>query len=300
MSRHYTLTLLVTLALAVPAGAVQPPQRVQRVQPQRAQMAPSVERWVRQLESEIDHLQEDLYYQRGSYPRGLDEQVEQASQAVTHFHQVLRRTNDPQHLMRDFEEMDQQVHQLVDRLRQSGDSWLRRQASRISYPDEQLHYVLQTRFGDAGYDSRELLARHAHTLENEAKTLLDLVDRVGRRDDAVRRAIEEFADEAEHFHQVVERGADLQHLRDDFRSVDESWRRVVNRLNQSSHGLYLRRTAENVNRVYSQIHQLLTEGQGPGVEPPQRPQRPQRVERRQGRPAVEFEIPGIGRFRIPR
>lgn len=300
MNRYYPLTLLVTLALAVPAGAVQPPQRVQRVQPQRAQMAPSVERWVRQLESEIDHLQEDLYYQRGSYPRGLDEQVEQASQAVTHFHQVLRRTNDPQHLMRDFGEMDQQVHQLVDRLRQSGDSWLRRQASRISYPDEQLHYVLQTRFGDTGSDSRELLARHAHTLENEAKTLLDLVDRVGRRDDAVRRAIEEFADEAEHFHQVVERGPDLQHLRDDFRSVDESWRRVVSRLNQSSHGLYLRRTAENVNRVYSQIHQLLTEGQGPGVEPPQRPQRPQRVERRQGRPAVEFEIPGIGRFRIPR
>lgn len=301
MHWHHPVALLVTLALAVPVFADEAPQRPHQHperQQQRGAAVPSAERWVRQLENEIDHLQEDLYYERGRYPRGLNEQVEQTSSAVAHFRQVLRRNSDQQHVLRDFEEMDRQVHQLVDTLRQSGDSWLRRQASRISYPDEQLHYVLQRRFGEPSSAPRQLLARHAHVLENEAENLREMVDRVGRRDDSLRAAIDEFADEAEHFHEVVERGADMQHLHDDFRDVDEAWHDVVDRLNRSSYGLYLRRTAQNVNRVHNQIHSLLTEGhQEAAVEAPERPRR---VERRRDRPAVEFEIPGIGRFRIPR
>lgn len=293
-----TVVTLLTLALALPASAVQPPPPGPAG---RDGGLRSANRWVQQLENELDHLQEDLYYERGNYPSGLSEQVEETSRAVAHFGQMLRRQSDRQHLMRDFQEMDRQVHRLTDRLNQSGDQWLRRQAARIRYPDEQLHYALQTISADPRTPSRELLARHAHVLESEAKSLEELVDRIGRRDDRLRDAVDDFAEEAEHFHETVEKGADIDHLRDDFRDVDEAWHRVVEYINRSAYGLYLRRNAQNVNRVHNQMHDLLTAGH----EPHQRVERDrvapeQRVEPRRERPAIEFEIPGVGRFQIPR
>lgn len=297
MNRSPSAALLVLLALATPAAAVQPPPPTSAVQPSRPSSIPSAVRWVRQLENEIEHLQEDLYYDRRSYPQQLSEQTEQASRAVAHFHQVLRRDSDREHLMRDFEEMDRQVHQLIDSLNQSGDSWLRRQASRIRYSDEQLHYVLQAANPERQAVSRELLARHAHVLESEAENLLDLVSRRHRDGDGVRDAIAQFAEEAEHFHQVVEEGADQEHLQEDFRGVDEAWHRVVDALNRSSYSFYERRLAQNVNRVHNQIHGMLSGDRTPVADAPAEPR--QRVERRGNRPAIEFEIPGIGRFTIP-
>lgn len=301
MNWNRPAAFLVMLVFAMPVGAVQPPPPAAA---ERSSSTRSVDRWVRQLESELDHLQEDLYYERGNYPAGLEDQVDQASRAVAHFRQVVRRSSDPQHLMRDFEEMDRQIHQLVDRLNQSGDSWLRRQASRIRYPDEQLHYALRTASADTRSPSRELLSRHAHVLESEARNLQELVERIGRRDDRMRDAVRDFAEEAEHFHEVVEQGADVQHLSDDFRDVDDAWHRVVDHVNRSAYGLYLRRTAQNVNRVHNQIHGMLSDGHDHRQqvqEPRQQVREPrQRVEPRRERPGIEFEIPGVGRFRIPR
>lgn len=298
------LVTLLTLAIALPAFAVQPPPPASAARNGGYRPA---ERWVQQLENELDHLQEDLYYERGNYPEGLSEQVEEVSRAVAHFRQILRGQSDRQHLMRDFQEMDRQVHRLTDRLNQSGDRWLRRQAARIRYPDEQLHYALQTLSADPRAPSRELLARHAHVLESEAKNLKELTDRVGRRDDRLRDAADDFAEEAEHFHETVEQGANIDHLRDDFRDVDEAWHRVVEYINRSAYGLYLRRNAQNVNRVHNQMHDLLTAGHEPHqrverdrVAPQQRVAPEQRVEPRRERPAIEFEVPGVGRFRIPR
>lgn len=303
--------LLLSLLAAAPAVADPPEQRsfqrpsaADRRSPESSTTA-AAERWVRQLDNEINHLQEDLFYERGDYPRGLDEQAEQASRAVAHFHHVLVRSSDRQHLMRDYQEMDRQIHQLVDLLNQSDDRWLRRQATRILYPDEQLHYVLRTASTDRQSGADELLARQAHLLEREAENLRELSDRIDHRDGRLRQAVASFADEAKHFHQVVERGADAEHLHNDFRKVDEAWHQAVERINQSAYGFYLRRTAHDVNRVHNQIHSMMTAGHETVVNPPPRPPAPptappQPVERRSGRPAIEFEIPGIGRFSIPR
>lgn len=292
MNRIISTTFLGSFCLAVVAFAV-PTQSAfaqQATSGQRSVAIRSAEQWVRQLENELDHLEEDLYYERGNYPAGLNEQIDRASRAAAHFRQVLRRTPSQQHLMRDFQEMDQAVHQLVVRLEQSNDSWLRRQASRISYPDEQLHYVLQRMGADRPPFELELLARHAHALERESKNLQDIVERIVDRNDAVRGAIRQFANEATHFHKVIERGADSDHLTNDFFKVDQEWRGVVEQINRSNYGLYLRRNAQNVNRIHNQIYQLLTTSQAspPQVVPPST------------RPALEFELPGIGRFTIPR
>jgi len=317
MSWTRAAAFILVLTCTAPLAVAQPARQGGITSQYAPSGTGSSERWLWQLESELEHLQEDLHYERGTYPSGLSDQVEQVSRAVTHFHHVLRRNDDPQHLMRDFQEMDQQIHQLVDRMEQSADSWLRRQAERIRYADEQLHYTVQARWGSQS-NSRQILARHAHLLEAEAKNLRTLASRLDRRDNGIREATQSFAEEAEHFHRVVEQGANMEHLRDDFRQLDDQWHHVVTRINRSAAGMYLRRTAQNVDRVHNQIHQMLTSGQ-PGHPPVygrqqveerhanpqqgdsyQRTENRQRDESRQDRSAIEVEIPGIGRFRIPR
>lgn len=308
MNCYHPAVVLGALLAAAPAVADPPQQqssarRSWSTSSAATSSTASAERWVRQLDNEINHLQEDLHYQRGTYPRGLDEQAEQTARAVAHFHQMLSRSDDRRHLMRDFQEMDQQVHRLVDLLNQSDDAWLRRQASRILYSDEQLHYALRAGSPDAPSEARELLARLAHLLEDEAANLRQLSERVDRNDGRLRRAVAAFADEARHFHQTIERGASIDHLQGDFRQVDETWHQAVDSINQSAYGFYLRRTAQDVNRVHNQIHGILagedeTRSVNPPPNPPANP--PQRVERQRGRPAIQFEIPGIGRFQIPR
>lgn len=177
-----TTILLAVIALATPAAAQLP-----RTQPQRnssnrsASSSSSANRWVRQLANDLDHLQEDLFFERGKYPQGLQEQIDQVAQAVAHFETVQAQRGDPAHLQRDFQEMDEQIHELVNNLEKTGDSWLRRQASRIRYSDEQLHYALQPKTAPPGASPRELLARQAHLLETTSRDLRELAARVNRR-----------------------------------------------------------------------------------------------------------------------
>jgi len=309
--KRLSLVLLLGLLLTSPPLSAQPPRsgpgpgRGPVPGPgERGSVPQAAEQWTRQLEDELDHLEEDLHYERGTYPQGLAEQIDHTSRTVARFRQLLRRSESPERLLREFQEMDQQVHQLVDRLEASNDGWLRRQAARIRYPDEQLHYVLRRMEGNRRDANHELIARQAHLLEREARSLQDLVGRVARRDDDLQRAIGDFAEAVAHFHQTAERAADQGHLKDDFRDIDETWGKVVERINRSPYGLYLRRNAQNVNLVHNQIYELLTAAPGPPpVGPPQAvppPRIPPQPPPNRPRPTIDIEIPGLGRFSIPR
>src|SRR5690606_28224071 len=105
MNRKLFLVLLglTTWSVAVPLGAMQPPRGAgDRAAGNRAAVLRSAEQWVRQLENELDHLEEDLRYERGSYPEGLAEQVDQAARTAARFRQMLRREPNPGRLMREF------------------------------------------------------------------------------------------------------------------------------------------------------------------------------------------------------
>ena len=188
--------------------------------------------------------------------------------------------------------MDEQIHELVNQLEKTGDSWLRRQASRIRYSDEQLHYSLQPKSSAPGVSPRDLLARQAHLLETTARDLRELAARVNRNDGSLDEAVREFAEQAEHFHGVVEKGADAEHLRKDFQEVDNAWHQVVELINRSSYVYYLRSAAQDVNRVHNQVHELVSPDHNPVVNTPAIPPQVRR-------PAIQFQIPGIGRFQIP-
>ncbi|MHB8861722.1 MAG: hypothetical protein ACYC6N_04900 [Pirellulaceae bacterium] len=254
------------------------------------------------MANELDHLEEDLHYERGEYPPALIREADETLRAVTHFQEVLRRQADEEHLLRDFREMDAQVHQLVNRLNERDDNWLKRQAARIQYADEQLHYLLRTGREGGANDFQEVLARHAHMLENGAKQLEELVDRVSPRDGregSLRVAAHAFSEEAEHFHQVVEKAADRQHLLDDFRTVDDAWRVVVREVNASPYGLYFRRVAQRTNQVHNQVADLLgRSGRGHDDHADHDDHDDERRQRSAERPRIEFEIPNLGRFQL--
>lgn len=260
----------------------------------------SAQQWVRQLESELDRLEEDLFFRRGAYPEGLGEQVDRTARAAAHFRQLLRREAPYRELIDNYRDMDRHVHRLVERLEGSGDPWLQRQAARIRYPDEQLHFVLRMGAPDRDAHTDELLKRHARVLEQEARNLHGLLVRAPRDNSRLVDAAEEFADATQRFERAVQRGAERRQLVDAFRDLDKEWRGVVEQINRSPHGLFVRRSAQNVNRVHNQLHQLLAVGHAPPPRiTPGQPVPPPRVAPPQ-RPAIEFEIPGIGRFSIPR
>lgn len=266
---------------------VHPPEDARRQSLERSHS--TLEQWAERLADELDHLHEDLYYER--VDSGLRADAERAQEAVVHFQQVLRRNADRQHLLRDFRTMDREVHRLIDQAQSSRASWIRRSAARIEYADQQLHYHLRAPDADDGETRRELVARHAHVLEREGRQLEQYAQllRRQRRGEAVYEAVAKFADAAEHFHDVVERGADRTHVREDFDDVDHAWHEAVDQINQSEAGIWLRRSAQRVNSVHNQLHTVL-HGTAAGE--------PTRDARRREQPRLEFNIPGIGRIRL--
>lgn len=244
--------------------------------------------WIGRLADELDHLQEDLYFER-STDGALVEYVDRALEGAVHFQRAAQVTTNGDHLRRDFRELDRVVHELLDRAAAAQEPWLRRAISRIRYADQQIHYHLHQGVPESDVEAdHSVLARHARLLRNEIRELEQVADNLRvrtRRDVNLQASIEAVARDAEHFQNTAQRTTDLAHLQRDFQQLDEHWNDAIRQINRSPYGVYLRRHAQRVNRVHRQIQQLVAGN------PPAPPDR--------NSPRVEFEIPGIGRFEIP-
>ena len=328
MFRRTFMGVLVAVFGAAPVVAdelAQFPQRsTQRAAGSTGVQSQDIGRWVRQLVDEIEHLEEDLHFERVRVSRELYDQVDQTLQAAVHFERVVQQQGDQEHLTRDFQQMDRIIHELVNTLASMEQSWIRRAASRIQYADQQLHYQLVPRNGGQGSTNfRERVARHAHVLELESRQLAQATKTpYGRaaQQAELAGAIDSFADAAEHFHASVERGADREHLRSDFSELDDQWHRVAHQVNRSQYGIYLRGRAARVNQVHNQLHALVgaadhhaadrreverRAGERPvkerraGERPVKERRAVEEAQRgRRQRSRIEFEIPGVGRFQF--
>lgn len=213
------------------------------------------------LASALEHLQEDIRIElEGRQARELFRQADQALEEALHFQRSLRPGIDRRHIVQDFQALDRQVHELLRNLeRVPRRGALARGAARVRFADEQLHFAV---FRGDRTDGRirEVIARQAHVLENQSHNLLQAARFVvgpGRRGRELMSALQQFVEEAEHFHESVEKGADRKHAARDFAELDRSWHELVRRLNASAYGAYLRRRAEQVNAVHNQLHELL-------------------------------------------
>lgn len=259
-ARHLFLSTSVVLVAATAAVANQRDARERSSQFSPEQVA-VIHQLADRLSSEVEHLQEDIRIElRGRQARRLHGEADATLSRVIHFQRAVTRNADRRHIYRDFNEMDRHLHRFLETLRASAEGGaLQRGISRVSYADQQLHFAV---FGgdDAPQRQQEAIARQAHALENESREFARIAEYIlqnSRGGDDLRDAIDEYADEAEHFHESYERGADPDHVVRDFRSLQESWQQVVEQLNQSRYGGYLRRRAERVNVIHENLHRLL-------------------------------------------
>lgn len=209
------------------------------------------------LVQELEYALHDITNESRQRPQ-LYQQGDLALREAIHFRNSLQPSSGRQNLYRDFQRLDQNVHELLDRLRASNDASLERSASRIGYADAQLHHALS--YGDNSDErGRDLLIRQARMLEQEARQFAQIARQVlVNRDRPLLNDIGRFVDEANHLNETLNKGAPRQHVVRDFSMLDETWHRIVPGLRNSS--AYLLRQADRVNAVHNQLHQLLGVG----------------------------------------
>lgn len=214
--------------------------------------------WADKLASELEYVMEDLSHRNGA-SRELYQQVDAAMHEVARFQRALRPDSTREHVYRDFQQMDKQIRLLMESSQFTNDPALRSRIARVGYADQQLHQAMS--HGDVSETVRsDALARQARALARESRQLAEAARTAlaeHRRAEPLLGVINQFAEEAAHFDQVVEKNASPKHVLRDFATLDQSWQNVVVQINQSGRNAYLFRRTERVNTIHNQLHTLL-------------------------------------------
>lgn len=258
--RRLALLACALLLLDIQDASAQRKGVVQRVpSPYQSEQLRTVSQWTNSVISELEHLQGDLAQNlRRNEAHELYHQTDQVLSSAMHFQRTVQDGRDRDHIYRDFQSFDQQLHQLFDTLENSRTPGVAQHLSRIHYADDQLHRAISA--GDTSDDRRaEVIARQAHALDREAKLLDELASRLhDGRNERLHNAIHDFAGKAAHFHETVESDQDRRHAKLDFSELQQSWSNVVRILNSSDQSAYLYRQARRVEESYNELAQRLT------------------------------------------
>jgi hypothetical protein len=220
----------------------------------------TVVQWTDRVVDELEHLQDDIAHDlRGEEAQQLYRQADQVLTSAMHFQRTAQEGKDRDHIYRDFQSFDQQLHRLFKTLENAATPGMQRHLSRIHFADDQLHRAISV--GDPSDERRgEVITRQAHALDREAEQLDQLAARLhgGGRNQQLHNAIHDFAEKAAHFHETVENDEDPHHAKLDFSEIQQSWSTVVQLLNSSEQSAYLYRQARRVEESYNELAQRLT------------------------------------------
>jgi hypothetical protein len=231
-----------------------------------AQYHDNVRHWAQQLAQDIQALMEDISIELPRREqRELYRRADRTLQAVRHFRQSLRAGVGRDHIYRDFNDMDREVHGLLEAMRDvdKDERALRRAASRINYADQQLHYAIS--HGDTSEGRRrEVVERQARALATEATELYQTARYVlpdGPRGRHIEEMMRQFMDEANLFHRKMQERNEgwLVPVRAYFEKVDKDWYRVARDLGAltARENAYLRNRIERVELIMAQLYQRL-------------------------------------------
>lgn len=235
-----------------------------------ADQASLIRQRVDALSNELDYIQEHLeeHLEEGHVDQAsaqLFRQADEALREAVHFRRSIRTGAETREVYDHFRVLDGQVHALMQAVQNSNDAPLRRAASRLAFADEQLHAAVAR---GAGQTTGEFIARQAHVLAGEAQRLERSARAViaqqdhheegdHRGDRELIDALHDFVDKVEHFHETAENENDPGHLAEDFAIVDQSWHRVVDRINRNPHGAYLYRRAQRVGAMHDDLSRVI-------------------------------------------
>lgn len=256
--RSLTLGLVSLLFFPLAGQGQRPPLR------ELGSRQSSLSQLTERLALEMEHLQEDLAIEvPGQEGRQLYQQANDVLQEVHHFQAVVRRGASQEHLHRDYASMDRKLHQFLNSMQgRRLSSSLERGVRRVNYADQQIHYAINVGERAPANPQQEVIARQAHALDDAAQDLASTANYAltgNRAEREAQAAIRQFAQDAQHFHKTFEKGADREHLRRDFQSLDRSWRQAVQQMNElnPARTWYLRLKAQRVDSVYGNLHSML-------------------------------------------
>ena len=240
-----------------------PPGRVAEATTLIQQRADQLANAIENLQEHIEDHLEDGHGSREMYK--LFDQAEGTLVQTIQFRRASRAGVPPRQIYDNFRALDQQVHGLMQAVQSANDNAMRRNLSQLAYADERLHAAVAK---EAGQTTGEFVARQAHVLAAESQELERAVrltmarqdgDEDGRhRGDAeLVDALHRFTDRVEHFHETAEHEDDMEHLRQDFALVDQSWHQVVDLMNRNPHGAYLSRRAQRVGAMHDDLSRVL-------------------------------------------
>jgi len=254
MSRIGMLLLMVS-PLSLAAGDPQQPLPKPLIDTARADTL--------RLIAEIERLQEDMVaHPVAPKDRGLYKLTESTLSALGRFDGLLRKDTNQPALLKHFDNVDRQVHDLVAAVRKAApdNPVPQRTADRIDRVNEELFFTLA---GGAPQRAGEVTARQAHgftaaarDLEQTARFALDKTgtDHLVLIDNAATLAAA-----AERFEKSLENKGDLAQRRADFAAVNKAWARVVHNLGllAPADNAHLLRSAARVDRLHEHLYRLL-------------------------------------------
>jgi hypothetical protein len=217
-------------------------------------------RW---LIREVERLQEDIICDLSERKeRELYRQTDAALAALVRLESSLKPGAERAQVYKDFDEAERQLHALLDVVDKLGPECraLQRAAVHVREADGQLHYALSAGDTSAGRSKQVLqrqvraLAAAAGDLERTAKYAL--AGNPGRL--ALEADLRKLVETAERLRDASER-ADLERLKEDFKTLSVSWDRVVRQLKAlpPQENMYLLRGAAEVDGLHERLHKLL-------------------------------------------
>jgi hypothetical protein len=220
----------------------------------------------------VERLQEEVVAADigGQKERSLYQKADTVLSVLIRLEHSLKADLPRDQLAKAFDQMDQQLHELLRAVEALGEEqrYLQRAAGRVRTLDRQLHYQLFA--GESGKDrARQVLEGQTSALAAEAKELertaqYALLGRPGR--DPLAGDLRKLTEAAESLRASAAGGGDPQSLQRDFKVLNEIWARVTNRLKDLTPGenVYLLRSAGQVDRLLDRLHRLLgVEGERP-------------------------------------
>jgi len=223
LHRLVPIALLVLLFAAAFSGGAGQPLSKKYIEDARAE--------IRNLTAVSERFEEDLVdHPAAQKDRTLYRAADAVLAAAARLDRTLNTEASRAALLKQFDEVDQQIQVLMAAVQKSGATGLQRAADRVRGGGEELYFVLASGDGQRSARLTERQARVFLEATNELQrtskfTLADAAGRAMTIDDIAQLALA-----AERFDKSLKNKTDLKQRQGDFADVDKAWSHVVHGL----------------------------------------------------------------------
>jgi hypothetical protein len=236
----------------------------QAPQPSDAEYLAGVREKTWQMIYEVERLQDDIVAELSDRKeRDLYRQADALLALLLRFESALRSKVSRDDLAKNFDQMDQKVHELLQAVQALAPEQraIQRSAEHLRALDEQLHYSLFSS-ADSRERAQQIMERQAQALEAEARELETIARYVLAKSPgkgAIEGDLNKFVNAVERFRKSLAAKVSQDQLRHEFTAINEIWAQVTRGLKELPPGqnAHFLRSAGEVDRLHERLFRLL-------------------------------------------